>query len=152
MNTLYIQERVCSLKNRLVVVLLLIKCWQFWFEMTLDQFGNFCLIVLCGMTSVKYRNYQFGCLVLNNIVQIFVKSWAKDHDFYADLSEDCQKNLFCNLRPSTVKIRHTCMNICCRELILQSGVWWNFKIQLNVELRIMIWIRICLTLVPKIIF
>ena len=35
------QERVSSLKDRLVVVLLFIKCWKFWFGMTLDQFGNF---------------------------------------------------------------------------------------------------------------
>ena len=41
------QERDCSLKDRLVVDLLLIKCWQFCFEMTLDQFGNFGLIDSC---------------------------------------------------------------------------------------------------------
>ena len=39
------QERVCSLKDRLVVDLLI----KFWFGMTLDQ-----------------SNYQIGCLVLNN--------------------------------------------------------------------------------------
>ena len=52
------QEQVCSLKDRLVVVLLLIKCCKFWFGMTSDQ-----------------SNYQIGCLVLKNIGRILVKFW-----------------------------------------------------------------------------
>ena len=52
------QERVCLLKDRLGVVLLLIKCWKFWFGMTSDQ-----------------SNYQIGCLVLNNIGRILVRFW-----------------------------------------------------------------------------
>ena len=68
------QEQVCSLKDRLVVVLLLIKCWKFWFGMTLDQ-----------------SNYQIGCLVLNNIGCILGKmkkigtfTWVYVHKYLSD--------------------------------------------------------------------
>ena len=51
------QEQVCSLKDRLVVDLLLIKCWKFWFGMTLDE-----------------SNYQIGCLA---VFWLYFGIWAK---------------------------------------------------------------------------
>ena len=45
--------------------------------LVLDDFGLMWKFlfdrVLCGMTSVIYREYQIGCLVLNNIGRILVK-------------------------------------------------------------------------------